>query len=357
MDQAFRISRQQGVVDNLQRELRRTLKGSGRTKVLERLSEAQQALLAAKRTPPKDRGFSPPITVAAENAKAAKGLSSAAKREAKAAKKAQEALLKKQVHSLMVQKFVQQLEALGLPSDTDSEYVTSDSDGETPEITINPTPGSPIAHSLSVMEPLSSDAATDTPLYDIPFAHTLLAEDRPPKRPEDFLGSVEGPSNRRAVGFPLRATQDCVVPGRTQCTVPVSFEENAVRPACDYVVELPDKQVAQAGIRTAKALVDGSKQKTQIALINACLHTARVSAGSIVGWAFPLEETDEVLPCLNDKGKQDHMPLRPRSHRLQKQAAARSGKNNVVDIAAVHSIAIEDPEFVEDDFLPPRMSS
>jgi hypothetical protein len=182
----------------------------------------------------------------------------------------------------------------------------------------------------------------------IPFHHTILLEGTLQKRPEDFLGSE--PSTSATLGFPLRAIKDCNVLSRSQVTVPVAFEPDAVRPAWDYIVEQPSKAVAAVGIRAAKTLINGREDQTSIPLINVCLQTMKVKAGDIVGWAFPLETEDTVVPCQNAKGKQDHIPLRPRSKRLQAITDRKAG-------CFAHSIAIEDLECEEDDFAPTRMST
>lgn len=196
------------------------------------------------------------------------------------------------------------------------------------------------------------DAVDGTETYEAFDMYTILLEGAEQKGPEHFLGSHPGPSNCRIQGFPIVASQRALLPPKTQCTVPVSFEAEAIRPATDYMVEITDPKIAKTGVMIAKALIDGTSDDIIVPVINPKVKTAVVPEGAIVGWAFPLVDTDEIDSSLDAQGRPDYMPYR----KVEKRPKAKSSKG-LKKAHLVNSIAIEDE--VEGEEAPPtaRVSS
>lgn len=184
------------------------------------------------------------------------------------------------------------------------------------------------------------------PSADEAFVGMMLLMD--PKGPEQFMCSHAGPSSMQLQGFPLKATINCTLDPGTQTTVPVAFEESAVRPAADYMVESTPKGLAAKGLVTAKTLINGAQQNIVLPVINALEKAKRITAGSILGWAFPIGSTDRVLPSWKrtpseeDDGEFDTMMLRPRPTRKLKH---RRGKT----VKMVNLIAVEDPDVAAEE--------
>ena len=159
----------------------------------------------------------------------------------------------------------------------------------------------------------------------------------------NYMTSDPGPSTpatpNRIRGYPLKLTKSVSIPARSQGLVNAHFEPTSVRPATDYVVESTSKAIAQYGLMTSKALIDGRQSSAVLAIVNATLTTTRLKKGSTVAWAFPLAQDDEVTPSIGPKGKPDTMPFRKPKVDLAPTATPTKSKKKV---RFIHSVAIDD---------------
>jgi hypothetical protein len=183
---------------------------------------------------------------------------------------------------------------------------------------------------------VDTQVGPDGPVQDTVAMVNVLLMDTP-KRPEDFLCSHAGPSSLRVQGFPLVAKEPCVLTPKAQTTVPVMFEEAAVRPATDYIIEATPQRLSAKGLVSAKTLIDGTKQDALVPIINTLATRTHVERGTVLAWAFPVDPDDQVYPSTDRHGKWDVMPLREPPKVMRKQ---RKGKA----LRMVNSMAVEDQD-------------